>query len=352
MRQHFAVMLLFLLIASHNSLLAQGSSHALRFFGTGVGPPGQQDRALFAGDDNQPGAAGHTPIDVGSGSFTFEFWVRGNLADNATNHGGGDREVFDYSWIMGNIILDRDIWCGSERKYGLSLAGGFVQFGTAGGDEAPIDSPHTLEGNSPVLDGAWHHIAVVRDQQAGQKRIYVDGELDMASSNDVSQTNLSYPDQGIPVTPGQCEPGQQTPYGWFLVLAAEKHDAGTNYPSFNGFVDELRIWSEIRTQAEINEFMNQVLPLGTKNLVGSYRFEEGQGTQLNDSNGLGAPTGVLVAGTAGNGAWVSYADDPQNTAPIQAGGCLSLEDLGEAWSQWPTLTGLSELVAMVGLLCD
>ncbi len=37
--------------------------------------------------------------------------------------------TFDFNWIDGNIILDRDVWCGSERKYGISIAGGFVRFG-------------------------------------------------------------------------------------------------------------------------------------------------------------------------------------------------------------------------------
>jgi len=328
----------------------QGSSHALRFFGTGVGPPGQQDRALFAQDDNEPGPAGQTAIDLGAGSFTLELWLRGYLADNASSNNGGDLELFDYSWINGNIILDRDIWCGSERKYGVSIAGGFVQFGTAGGDAEPFDSEHTLEGNEMVLDGEWHHVAVVRDVADGRKFIYVDGQLDMASSTGVSQSDLSYPDAGVPVTPGQCFPGQLTPYGWFLVLGAEKHDAGEAYPSFNGYIDELRLWDIALSGTTIDSVKNQVLPGGTPNLVGYYRFEKGNGQQLFDSSSRANPAGTLVAGTPGNGQWVAFSDDPTNTAPISKPGCLSLQTIAEAWSNWPAAS-LTQLVTMVNQRC-
>ncbi len=175
---------------------AQLSQHALRFHGTGVGPPGQQDRVRIALDDNVAGA-GSSPADVGAGGFTLEVWVRGNLADNATQNNGGDVETGNFNWIDGNIILDRDVWCGTERKFGVSLAGGLV-----------------------------------RDAASGRKRIYVDGALDFESSAGVSTANLSYPDSGIPVT-GNCGTGQLTPWGWYLVVAAEKHDAGAAFPSFN-----------------------------------------------------------------------------------------------------------------------
>ncbi|MCG8458468.1 MAG: LamG domain-containing protein, partial [Holophagales bacterium] len=157
---------------------AQLSQGALRFYGTGVGPPGQQDRALLAVDDNAPGPDASTPVDLGQGSFTIELWLRGQLADNPTGNSGGDVEVFDYTWIEGDIVLDRDVWCGTERAYGVSLAGGLVRFGTGSGDGPVFDSTHTMEGSEQVLDGQWHHVAVVRDADTGIKRIYVDGVLD------------------------------------------------------------------------------------------------------------------------------------------------------------------------------
>ncbi|WP_223787883.1 LamG-like jellyroll fold domain-containing protein [Marinicella meishanensis] len=295
----------------HQTVQAQ-SDHAIRFYGTGVGPPGQQDRILIPVDDNQAGA-NSTPLDVG-GDFTFEFWLKGQLADNATQHAGGGIEFNDYNWIEGNIVIDRDVWCGTERNFGLSLMGGKVRFGVGEGD-AGGSSAWTIEGNADVLDGQWHHIAAIRNAQAGQLSIVVDGVLDFASSAGVSQVDLSYPDAGIPVT-GDCNTGQLTPYGWYLVLAAEKHDAGSAYPSYNGFLDELRVWNVARTVAEVAADRMRVVSNATPGLVGYYRFEEGQGVTVSDSSATSSPVGTLVAGTAGNGQWVSRTDDPNNTAPI------------------------------------
>jgi hypothetical protein len=323
------------LFALANAGAAQLSRHALRFYGTGVGPPGQQDRARLPVDDNAAGNAS-TPVDVGSGSFTLELWLRGALADNDTENAGGDVDLYDFSWIDGNIVLDRDIWCGvgSERKYGVSIAGGLVRFGTATGEPA-VDPSHTLEGSTPVLDGQWHHVALVRDAASGRKRIYVDATLDF-ESDDVSFADLSYPDAGIPVT-GNCGTGQLTPYGWYLVIAAEKHDAGPAYPSFTGFVDELRIWSSARTAQQLAATWRRAVNPGAPGLVGAYRFEEGSGTSLGSSTLLPAPVATLIAGTAGNGEWVARASNVANTAPFIDLPFLDGFELGtlELWSAGP-----------------
>ena len=297
---------------------AQVSDHALRFHGTGVGPPGQQDRVLLAVDDNVAGA-GSAPIDVGDGSFTLEWWMRGTLEDNGTTNQGGDVQLNDYSWIEGNIILDRDVWCGTQNAWGVSLAGGFVRFGIDASDQGGWNN--TIEGNVNVLDGEWHHVAVVRDATptSGRLRIVVDGVLDFETpAGGAHSLDLSYPDDGIEVTPGVCGPGQLTEYGWYLVVAAEKHDAGAEYPSYAGYFDELRIWDSARSVAEIAADRFSDLP-PQQGLVGEYRFEEGTGTSVGDTSGAASPSGDLIAGSAGNGEWVSRADDVANTAPIVGG---------------------------------
>ena len=299
---------------------AQGSQHALRFFGTGVGPPGFQDRALIPLDDNTNGPNASAPADLGNGSFTMEWWMRGRLADNASSNSGGDQTFSDNRWIEGHIILDRDIWCGSERKFGVSIAGGYVRFGLSPGDPPGADAGNrTIEGNVQTLNDAWRHVAVVRDAAAGAIRIYVDGALDYQSADGLSYADLSYPDAGIPVT-GDCGTGQLTPYGWYLVVAAEKHDAGAAYPSFNGYVDELRLWNTARTAGQISSNRYLVIPTNTAGLVGYYRFEEGSGTNLADSSAAGSYAAQLRAGVAGNGQWVSRAADTNNTAPVQLAG--------------------------------
>ncbi len=260
-------------------------------------------------DDNGPGPDASAPCDVGLGDFSLDFWLRGRLADNASGHTGGDVEAFDFSWINGNIIVDRDIFGGSEADWGISIRGGFVSFGTGRG-APPGDSDHTLEGNLNVLTDTWHNVAVTRDGTTGIKRIYVDGQLDFAGSPGASVADLSYPDGGVA--------GQATPWGPYIVLAAEKHDAGPEYPSFSGYLDELRVWNIALSPSEIQVVFNRVIPPNTAGLVACYRFEEGTGTTLTDSSLASSPDGLLIAGSPGNGEWVSHASHPDNTAPVTA----------------------------------
>ena len=281
---------------------AQLSEHALRFYGTGAD---QQDRVRIAVDDDIAGPEGNTPLDIGGADFTLELWIRGELADNTSAHAGGDVELWTEAWREGNVLLDRHVWW-SGRDFGVSIAGGFVRFGTGGGDAG--GGPHTLEGDVLVLDGSWHHIAVVREQSSGRKRIVVDGALDVESSAGASTADLSYPDAGF---------GGADPWGPMLVLGAEKHDAGTGFPSFAGFVDELRVWNLARADTEIDAFRDRWVAPDVPGLVGSYRLEEGAGTIVSDESFAQSPNGELIAGVPGNGEWVAAADDPTFTAPMQ-----------------------------------
>lgn len=295
-------------VASLTASATAQSTAALRFHGTGVN---QQDRVRIAIDDNTGGPDASAVCDVGAASFTIEFWVRGLLADNATTSLGGDVEVAGPAWIEGNIVVDRDIWGSSDADWGISLAGGRVRFGTGRGD-APSgnDTESTIEGSVMVLDGAWHHVACVRNAATGRKRIVIDGVLDFESQSLLSNDNISYPNGGVA--------NSVTPWNPYIVLGAEKHDAGVEYPSFDGWFDELRIWSVARDVASIAADRAVVLAVATPGLVGSYRFEEGSGTAVGDSSGAGAPSGLLIAGVPGNGEWALASANPLNTAPIAA----------------------------------
>jgi len=288
----------------------QGSAHALRFYGTGTD---QQDRARIAIDDNAPGPDASAPCDLGAGDFTVEFWLRGTLADNATSGWGGGESWGD-DWIYGNVIVDRDIWADNQQDWGISLAGGRVRFGT-GRAPAGADSPHTLEGETMLLDDAWHHVACLRDAATGIKSIVVDGALDGQSSVGASTDDISYPNEGVanPVTP----------WGPYIVLGAEKHDAGSDFPSFSGYLDELRLWARALAPTELAEIADRVIDIASEGLVGYYRFEEGMGTAIADASAAGSPAGLLIAGLPGNGEWTAFAADPAGVAPIALGTAAS-----------------------------
>jgi hypothetical protein len=239
------------------SWLAAGDSgattagYAVRFQGTGQN---DLDRIKLQIDP-------HTSADVGAGDFTIEFWMKTDP--------GNDGDACD-SWICGNIIIDRDIYdSGGGRDYGISINSavdpGVIYFGTG------IDE-HQLRGATDVRDGAWHHIAVTRTRSIGQKCLYVDGTLDVPCENAIADVDLSYPDGyvGAPNDP-------------WLVVGAEKHDAGPMYPSYHGQIDEIRIWDVARTPSEIAGNKNVSLPGPTSGLVMYWRLDDGPGSIVLDS---------------------------------------------------------------------
>src|SRR5690606_27265927 len=139
---------------------------------------------------------------------------------------GGD------NWINGNILIDRDVFGGGDAgDYGVSLfgTGGRLAFGVAVGDTG-----NTICGTRNVADGAWHHIAVTRDASSGTLRLYVDGALDAEGSGPLG--DVAHRDGRATAWP-DSDP--------FLVLGAEKHDAGAAYPSYRGWLDELRVTSGV-----------------------------------------------------------------------------------------------------------
>ncbi len=222
---------------------AAGEAYSLRFYGHGIG---QVDRVKIPIDP-------HVPADVG-GDFTIEFWMKAASADNTS----GACTPGGVNWINGNVIIDRDVYGdGDHGDYGISLYGGKIAFGAAQGSTS-----QTICSAASVADNAWHHIAVTRNQTSGAMQIFIDGAIDASGTGptgDISYRNgreTSYPDSD--------------PY---LVFGAEKHDAGPSYPSYNGFLDEVRISNNVRYTAA---FDRPIAPLpADANAVALYRFDEG-----------------------------------------------------------------------------
>lgn len=305
---------------------AQTNDYSLRFHGAGYD---QRDRVVFVIDDDQgaPAPDASAPADIGAGSFTIEFWVKGTLADNASASRPAGSYA-DFNWIEGNVVIDRDIWSGdaeARRKFGVSLGGGRVEFGTGG---AGGDSDDTLVGSVDVLDGTWRHVAVTRDASTGVKTIMVDGVVDISGPAGTSTADLSYPDEGVP---GQVAPCGRGPFGPTLMIGAEKHDADEHlegscgspplnpaYPSFSGHVDEVRLWGAALSPAQVQGLHNVIIdPADHPTLVAYWRFEEGSGTVIGDTV-PGGTTGELRGGVPGEGEWSADAAPVFGAASVGA----------------------------------
>jgi hypothetical protein len=239
-------------------------------------------------------------INVG-GDFTIEFQMRADAADNP--HGDDAVSGENDHWTLGHVIVDRDIFGdGDYGDYGISLAENRIAFGVNNGDES-----YTLIGGSNVANGEWRHIAVTRNTTTGFMEIFIDG-ISVASANTSVTGNVSYRDGRAintythPVT-NETEEWFNEPY---LVLGAEKHDYDNqNYPSYNGYLDELRISNIVRYTSNytpVDRFSDDA------NTVALFHFEEGSGTHVGNtalaSSGAVSHGTMNVGGTPVGPLWV------------------------------------------------
>ena len=216
---------------------------AIRFYGHGIDDIDRVKIPLIP----------DVPVNVGSTDFTIEFWMRAAPGDNQSNSCG----TFNDAWITGNIIFDRDVWGpGDFGDYGISLTDGRIAFGVS-----VADNGRTVCSETRLDDNEWHHIAVTRRHSDGLLRVYVDGLLEGQVDGPNGDAHYNINRQGQPDDP-------------YLVIGAEKHDAGPEFPSFNGWLDEVRISDILRyTQ----DFPRPDAPFtADANAAAIYHFDEGQ----------------------------------------------------------------------------
>ncbi|MCS6801865.1 MAG: LamG domain-containing protein [Chloroflexota bacterium] len=250
------------------------SGYALRFFGSGRDGV---DRVTVRID-----GAGN-PANVG-GDFTLEFWLKALPGENRS---GPCRTGAD-AWTNGNIIVDRDIFGpGDDGDYGISLFGGVIAFGVAVGSAGA-----SLCGTTRVDDGAWHHVAVTRRRADGRLQLFVDGRLD---------ASVMGPSGSVAYRSGRASSWPNDPY---LVLGAEKHDYDpAAYPSFRGWLDELRLSTVVRYAAPFTPPAAPFAPDASTALL--FHFDEGPegpctGTVVDSAPG-GRSAGVCAFGGLSGG---------------------------------------------------
>ena len=231
--------------------------------------------------------APEVPADIGASDFTVELWLKPAPGENAA----GNCSAGNDNWIVGNIFIDRDVYgAGDLGDYGLSLFANAVAFGVAN-----QSSGTGICGAAVLSDGNWHHIAATRQAATGELRLYIDGAL--AGQGSGPTGNVSYAD------------GRSTSYPSsdpFLVIGAEKHDAGQSYPSFAGWIDELRLSTVVRYS---KAFSPQLVPfVSDDNTAALYHFDEGSSTTVGDSSAApGGPSNGtrMVGGNPSGPLWSS-----------------------------------------------
>ncbi len=99
-----------------------------------------------------------------------------------------------------------------------------------------------LTGTAQINDGQWHHIAATFDAATGERKLYVDGVLDV---------------QDVVAVPGTAI--SQWASGRYAIAArATAADAAANI--YRGYVDDVRIYSKVLTGDQIAEIISEYIP--------------------------------------------------------------------------------------------
>lgn len=264
-----------------------GAGKCLRFYGEGNNATHSKVYVAF-GDPSKP-------VNVGATDFTIEWWMK---ATSGVNTLTGPTAGANYSWVDGNIIIDRDtLGDNSFGDFGVSLDNERIAFGLENGS----GSQRTIIGTIDVCDGAWHHVAVTRNRSNGDMAVYVDGTRDAffagGPSGDVHwDDNNPFPDTWDP----------------YICFGGEKHalDAG----QYNGFMDELRISKVLRYTG--TSYSVPTAPfVSDSDTVALYHFDEGAGTTVGDTSGAsgGPSNGTFTTGGASSGPTWEDSDCPIGT---------------------------------------
>ena len=136
---------------------------------------------------------------------------------------------------------------------------------------AYYDDAISYQESGSITPGAWHHVAVTIDA-ANDGTLYVNGTETATFTTDVR-----------PVKGDRFSIGQE----W---------DNNAESDFFDGAVDEVRIWSTARSQADIRATMHQTLSGDTPGLTASYRFDAAQADQRFDNSFTGTTAYDLTAG--------------------------------------------------------
>lgn len=250
---------------------------------------------------NQPyfwfkGAADH---DIGISSFSYSSSSLSSLTVEAwINTSGTDGDAvagFDRSeyWRMG---VNSN--AGSPGELTFSIADG----GTIS----------DLTSDVVVDDNHWHHVAVTFD--SGTLDFYIDGV------NEKTVTGLS------------SSFGTGTTRFGFVGNDSEASSANgsKNSINFDGYIDDFRLWSTVRTQTEIQNNMHTHLGGSETGLEVYYKLDGGSGTTATDSANSND-------GTINGGQWVNrdarslmtHGWSTSTTNLFREGDLIEIEDTGE-----------------------
>ncbi|HLP78621.1 MAG TPA: LamG-like jellyroll fold domain-containing protein, partial [Candidatus Paceibacterota bacterium] len=213
-------------------------------------------------------------------SFTISAWVKTTAITGADTNDA----------ISGAAILwaYNDIG-GTNDTIPLAISGSKAAFSTR--DHSGITT--TLHSTNSVTDGSYHMITITRDALTGEKRIYVDGNLNGSEIGTTDRLNGNT---------------------YFLSIG------GTTYASYSGILDDVQIYAGVLSADEIAALHDNPGTTTTNKppigLQARYDFDEGT-VVAPDMSGNGNP--ILHAGQfSGTGSNIS-------TDSVSGGGSIHFD---------------------------
>ncbi|MCF8334802.1 MAG: T9SS type A sorting domain-containing protein [Bacteroidales bacterium] len=247
-----------------------------------------QDYALQFDGNNE-----YVTTTYSSGIQTLSFWFK---TDDFDQHHSLFGQRYDSNEESGNWQMHWD----EQGNQHLRI---YAYDSNGDGDE--------MLTNTAFETGKWYHVAVTSDGTT--LKYSVNGELDSSHS-------------------------------WDIILGAGNNDDGLyiggsgengSIESFNGTIDEVKIWDEVRTEAEIQEYICSGLSGTETNLIAYYTMSDGSGSTLTD-NSSNSYTGTLH--NMEDGDWVTDyivpTGDGTSGTPYQIAGFNNLYWLSQTSSDW------------------
>ena len=222
-----------------------------------------QNNALdFDGSNDYASITSSSSLRISS-NITVEAWVK---LDNTS----GSKVV----------VISADGGAASNTSYILRIpsAGNVFRFACGGGSGVDFDGEGSVSEtlDSPTISsGIWYHVAGVRNGTS--LTLYLNGKS--VATESISNNSLHTHSSSLAI-------------GYFPSYAQY----------FDGQIDEVRIWDDARTQAEIKSNMYNELSGGESNLVAYYNMNEASGTTLTD---LTSNSNNGTATNMANDDWVS-----------------------------------------------
>ena len=197
--------------AISSSIYKFGSGSLCLDGGYGTGESGQSGE--FDGVSYSAGGE----LSPGTGSFTVTAWVR------SINNGTPERQhIIDKQFEL-NFYTWNNV--GNGRVYSFFR------------NRPTTSYSHTIRSNTWLDTNTWTHLALVIDRPANEVRIYGNGILSIADGRTISAgvTNI---------------------YGTIFGIGYQDQGSGTTGRGFNGYIDDVGIWTQALDQVTIQHIMN------------------------------------------------------------------------------------------------